>query len=56
MATLCHLCNCSLDKGSNAWIKALSDMLTFNYGVRNKFEACKAKIMQPRLGFEFCSS
>ena len=23
MATLCHKWNCSLDKGSNAWIKAL---------------------------------
>ena len=53
MEPLCHKWNYSLDKGSNAWIKALSAVQTFNYGVRNKFEACKARIMQSRLGFEF---
>ena len=26
---------------------------TFNYGVKVKLEACKAKIMHPRFGFEF---
>ena len=34
-------------------LKLLKDVQTFNYGVPNKFEAFKAKIMQPRLGFEF---
>ena len=53
MATLCQKWNCSCTMHSMLGLKLPTSVKLFNYGVRNKFEACKAKIMQPRLGFEF---
>ena len=53
MAPLCQKWNCSCAMHSMLGLKLPTSVKTFNYGVRNKFEACKARIMQSRLGFEF---
>ena len=53
MAPLCQKWNCSCTMHLMFVLKLPTSVKTFNSGVRKKFEACKAKIMQSRLGFEF---
>ena len=37
-------------------MRPLTAMQAINYGVPNKFEACKVEVMQHNFEFEFCSS